>query len=368
VRWQRRFKDVAVDLATDASGDVVVAGAVRHPDRAPDFGVQKWRGATGELAWSYTLDGTFDLPPNPYIPGGSNDAAQAVSIDASGDVFAAGSLQNALAESESSVFEDVVCRLRGSDGLELWRVALPREPGGAWGAQAVTLDSNGDLLVAGAVTSVLSKLAGTNGMLLWRRPLAGHLVRDFVRADASGDVIALSAVDEGYYRIEKLADATGKTQWERTLGEVYIPGFDVDADGDVFVAGSSPWPTSEDGDFTVMRFSGADGRTLWTTLADGGAHESDFAWSLVAGPNALLTVAGYLTASRTGADFAVLQFDARDGAERSRFVVPRRERAEAAEVVAVSPDGGFVAGGWVGHRQRYPRRSRFVVVGRDGGS
>jgi hypothetical protein len=149
---------------------------------------------------------------------------------------------------------------------------------------------------------------------------------------------------------------------------VDLPAFGVGADGDIFVAGWSPAPASGETDFTVMRLSGADGRTLWTRLVDGGAHEPDFAWSLVAGPNELLTVAGYLTASRTGADFAVVQFDAQDGAERSRFVLDRRERVEAAEAVAVSPSGSFVAAGWVGHRHVYPHRSRFVVVGRDGDS
>jgi hypothetical protein len=131
VRWRRGFKDSWLDLATDASGDVVVAGAARHPDRAPDFGVQKWRGATGEVSWSYTLDGTFDHPPNSHDGGGSSDAAYSVSIDPSGDVFAAGTLENRVAGSDAEVNETVACRLRGSNGTELWRVALDVGPGAA---------------------------------------------------------------------------------------------------------------------------------------------------------------------------------------------------------------------------------------------
>jgi outer membrane protein assembly factor BamB len=362
-RWRRRFKDRIFDLAADGSGDVVVVGAARHPDRASDFGVRKWRATTGELAWSYTLDGTSDRPPNPYHPGGSSDAASSISIDPSGDVFAVGTLENRPENSDSGVSDTVVCRLRGSDGTELWRVALDVDPGISL-VRGTTLDSNGDLLVVGSHT--ITKLAGATGMVLWHSYLGAEVLRDFVRTDASGDVV-VGTVEE-VVGVTKLARATGEPVWRRDLEGVSISGFDVGADGDVFLAGASPWPTSGDIDFTVMRLYGADGRTLWTSLVDGGADEPDFAWSLVVGPNELLTVAGSLTASRTEADFAVLQFDARDGAERSRFVVPRRERVESAEVVAASPDRGFVAGGWVSHRQRYPRRPRFVVVGRDGGS
>ena len=76
--------DLARAVAVDTAGNVVAAGRLQATDTTTAFTVIKFDGATGAERWRQVITGTVS-------PG--NNGAQAVAVDAAGDVVAAGRLQ-----------------------------------------------------------------------------------------------------------------------------------------------------------------------------------------------------------------------------------------------------------------------------------
>ena len=116
-------------------------------------------------AWRVTINGNDD----------STDAANAVVVDAAGDVIAAGSIVNASRNL-------LVVKLAAATGAELWRREI--DGGGLGGpfaeeqANAVVVDATGDVLVGGAIDEegsfgrfAVVKLAGATGEEVWRQKL-----------------------------------------------------------------------------------------------------------------------------------------------------------------------------------------------------
>lgn len=234
--WQSIFFDGVVrDIAVDSNGDVVAVGTRSGAYRFP-FLAAKFAGGDGALLWQTNAN----LPTDPdwYHTG---DDARSVILDPNGDVFVAGSMSEPGAPiSWTSTI--VALRLRGSDGLLLWRhfvragsqvdydCCLPRDL--AWSA-------DGDLLVLGARKTyinqpILIKLASDTGAERWWRSL------DFIQSDPSAldldvapdgtiGVAAASLTSWGGYVYEY-------SVWKRrsVSGLTYFPGCgdDLDNDGD----------------------------------------------------------------------------------------------------------------------------------------
>src|SRR6185295_12710793 len=104
--------DVANAVAVDAAGDVAAAGFTTNGGSS-DFTVVRVNGADGTLLWPapVTIDGDgvdFD------------DYANAVAVDAAGNVVAAGVLDNTGTDGDNGVDFTVVA-LAAADGAERWR-------------------------------------------------------------------------------------------------------------------------------------------------------------------------------------------------------------------------------------------------------
>ena len=103
--WRRAVSGIAISstafaVTVDAGGDVVAAGATTTGGFS-DFTVAKLSGPSGARLWRRVING----------PGNANDEAFAVAVDAGGDVVAAGSINN------TGTGEDfAVVKLRGADG------------------------------------------------------------------------------------------------------------------------------------------------------------------------------------------------------------------------------------------------------------
>jgi outer membrane protein assembly factor BamB len=360
LRWYTRFDGIVAALTARAGDGVVVAGMI-HPSTRPDLGVVKLDAATGAPAWTYTIDGTYPTTRN-YS---SIDYAQSIALGTSGDVFVVGQVEN-------QPVETVTLRLRGDDGAELWRVAGEPLNLGATAA----LDPHGDLVIVGASggspESRIRKHAAPSGLSLWQTTLEGTVRAS--KLDALGDVVLLTdafapPVDgnccDSFQLVAKLAGSTGAVVWQRELGNLSLSALDVDATGDVLLAGGGSAPYEQDRwDLLVMKLSAADGRTSWSRAVDGSARSGDAALSLAVGPPGLVTVGGYLRATETGADVAILQLALSDGRLRSRFVLRRATDDDFIAALAVDPAGHVVAAGRLGDLSGRRRRQRFVVVKR----
>jgi hypothetical protein len=174
--------DGASVVTVDTAGDVVAAGVTHSPNPAGDFDglVVKLSGSTGAEKWRRVF------------PSGG---ISTVKVDAAGDVIAGGGI---------SYVGAAVFKLSGTTGTEEWRYVLPD---GGGGLNAVTVDTGGDIVAAGTMTShlpalntsfVVVKLAGTDGLERWRRQLPPSPAFPFdgaraVAVDVDGNVEAVGS-------------------------------------------------------------------------------------------------------------------------------------------------------------------------------
>jgi hypothetical protein len=124
--------DYGVCLEIDASGNVYVAAA-RNNGSNTDIYVAKYSGS-GVFQWDYTL-----------TDGGGNDAPADILIDASGDIFIAGSFYN------SSTDNDVVLIKLDSGGNHLNHDFYDHNNLPDAGMR-IAMDSNGDVFVAASTS------------------------------------------------------------------------------------------------------------------------------------------------------------------------------------------------------------------------
>ena len=132
-----RFNSVAVD----ATGDVFAAGvfdvsSFRPDSRGGKFIVTKFDGGSGAELWRQVVTGT--------ISGTAHSEAVTVTVDAEGNVFAGGDTTNAGTSRDFTVI-----KFDGASGLELWRQAINGTANSNDLARAVTVDAAGNVFAAG---------------------------------------------------------------------------------------------------------------------------------------------------------------------------------------------------------------------------
>ncbi len=125
--WHRRVGDYPKHgpyvhaTALDGAGHVIAAaglGGFRELC-ATDLVVAKLDAATGAEIWRRTLRGTFS--PTADCEDEAFSQANAVAVDAAGDVLVSGFLVNTGGSSTRPAAHSVVLKLSGADGSEIWR-------------------------------------------------------------------------------------------------------------------------------------------------------------------------------------------------------------------------------------------------------
>ena len=250
VLWQHSIAGTAqgttdrTALAVDAAGNVLVAGTTANSASGNDFAVAKLSAADGSEMWRVEVDGSA----------GGSDAAYAVAVDGSGDVVAAGTLENTRTAADLAVL-----KLSGATGVEQWRYVVdgsfgPPESTSAELARSLVLTPAGDVIAVGRLfvasapseSMAVVKLAGADGAVLWSQSLAGYEGVD-VALDPASDVVAVgSASNPARLGILKLAGATGDAVWFQSLRgtaafdptETHADRVAVDTSGHVVVQGA----------------------------------------------------------------------------------------------------------------------------------
>ena len=161
--------DWASAVTVDAAGDVVAVGVTQNSPNRNDFTVVKFAGTTGLPLWGKVISGTGV---------NSDSEALAATVDAAGDVVAAGFIQNSTGHDFTVVklasFDFTVIKFAGTSGVPLWERVLhgTAAPSGSKfeAALAVAVDPKGDVVAAGSTQNVgtffdftVVKLDGTDG-------------------------------------------------------------------------------------------------------------------------------------------------------------------------------------------------------------
>ena len=307
--------DLAYSVAVDTSGDVIAAGRFSNGS-TPDFAVVKLAGAGGAELWRTEIDGTA----------GGFEEVLAVSIDGANDVIAAGYLLNA-----SSSEDFAVVKFSGATGTEIWRNEIDGTAAGVDRASSVTLDGSGNVVAAGYLQNAgtdsdfsVVKLSATAGTEMWRAELDG--TRDVpykgealaAAVDAGGDILAAGWLSTGFSgaSVVKLSGATGAEIWRTAIdwgGRMLSVA--VDGSGDVVAAGYFDGPSATFSDFAVIKISGATGAEIWRKQIDGTSGNYDYAFSVSLDGSGDVVAAGYLNNSGTSDDFTVVKLSGATGAE-----------------------------------------------------
>lgn len=353
--WRRSITDgrAAFDSATavvvDADGDVIVAGVLASASTGDNFAVLKFDGGSGAELWRQAIYGTA-----------FGGAAQAVALDAAGDVVAAGALTNA-----GSLTDFAVAKFDGASGVEHWRRSINGQANRPEEARTVAVNAAGDVIAAGAIDKDFGrdfsvvKFAGTSGTELWRRDDfgGGNAGIDFASAvalDAAGDVVAagfLERAEPAGFTVVKLDGASGVDRWRQIITGTGFGSFAnavaVNVAGDVVAAGGVA-DAGRARDFTVVKFDGASGSERWRRQLDGSSPAPNRAGALAVDPAGHVVAAGELRNAETDSDFTVLKLDGANGAERWRRMINGTANGfDRANAVAVDAAGDVVAAGMI---------------------
>jgi uncharacterized delta-60 repeat protein len=189
--WTKRYNgpgngfDSANAIAVDGSGNVYVTGESVSSNHHKEYLTIKYN-TNGKRLWAKRYD----------RPGFSDDSANAIAVDGSGNVYITGG-------SRGSDFEDDYATIKYSpNGNQLWvqRYSGPgNEPGSRWdGANSIAVDSSGNVYITGASQGADSDFDyatikyNTNGTLLWTKryngPGSGYDSAAAIAVDSSGNV------------------------------------------------------------------------------------------------------------------------------------------------------------------------------------
>jgi hypothetical protein len=260
-----RGTDLAIDLAVDASGHVLLAGTTQANDtQGFDIVVFKLEGGTGVALWTRSLDG-----------GNSDDLPSDLALDAAGNVFLTG-------QTSGFSLDFLTAKLAAADGQVLWTRTYGSPSVLSGQGLALAVDATGDVTVAGVTTTAASfqdytllRYRGSDGTHLWTGRYNGpgnHAdVPLGLVVDASGEAF-VTGHSADLRRVAEIATVkifgdNGTTSWRNRLGQE-ADGVDIgfalalDRDGTLLVAGSSE-NASGGVDLVVQKVDSAAGTNLW---------------------------------------------------------------------------------------------------------
>ncbi|MCY2924979.1 MAG: SBBP repeat-containing protein, partial [Planctomycetota bacterium] len=305
-------------IAVDLSGNVLVTGQTNSPGWVSGGWDTSYNG--GGDAFVAKLSPSGQHVWSTYLGGSSDDAAQGVAVDSSGNVLVTGFTGSSGWvsggwDTSYGGFDDAFVTKLSPSGGHLWSTYL----GGSNNdyGNGIAVDASGNVLVSGCSYSpgwVSGGWDTTNGddadafvvklrpsgTQLWSTYLGGSRTDDGygIAVDASGNVVATGYTESpgwvsgGYQTTNSGCDAyvvklspTGAHLWSTYLGgyaEDYAYGVAVDASGDILVTGttlssgwvSGGWDTSYNGgyDAFVVKLGSAGGH-IWSSYYGGSGDE-----------------------------------------------------------------------------------------------
>lgn len=296
--------DEANAIAVDSAGNVYVTGRSTGIGTAEDYATIKYNSA-GQQQWVARYNG----------PGNFTDVAYAIAVDKSGNVYVTGQSDS----SGQGGNYDYVTIKYNSDGQQQWlaRYNGPGNDGDA--AYALALDASGNVYVTGV--SVGSGTGAdyatikydSSGQQQWvaryNGPVNGDEYAYAVAVDNSGNVYVTgtsrgTGVNFDYATVKY--DSTGQQQWVARYtgpgggGAAYAIA--VDKSGSVYVTGAS------NGDYATIKYDSA-GQQQWVALYNGPANSDDEAHALALDGLGNVYVTGQSYGAGGDTDCATVKYD-----------------------------------------------------------
>jgi uncharacterized delta-60 repeat protein len=351
--WTNRFKgsadstDLVRAMAVDASGNAFVTGLSRASGTNANLATVAYSGA-GLPLWTNRFNG----------PDNNDNVAAAIAVDASGNVFVTGSLTD-----EWGFVRDYATIAYSGAGVPVWT-----NYGNAY-ARDMTVDSGGNVFVTGSSTDEWGSVAdwvttaySGAGAPLWTNGYNGpdrtrldHGTA--VAVDSGGNVFvtgpSYEASGTSYDFATIKYSSAGVPLW---INRYNGPGnYDdratvlaVDSNGNVFVTGYSFQGSSSASDFATIAYSGA-GEALWTNRFGGTGNEADVPNAIAVDNSGNVFVTGSSAGSGTSYDFATIKYSGAGVPLWTNLYNGPNNGADGASAIAVDSSGNvFVTGGSIG--------------------
>jgi len=354
--WVRRYngpeesEDRASALAIDGSGNVYVTGYSLSSTTLKDYATVKYL-SDGDTAWVRRYD----------VPGGGDDYARAIVVDASGNVYVTGYSVGCWGNT------DIVTLKYHPDGATGWEAIFGGTGNGWDGGSAIAVDGTGGVYVTGYAVGfgtdedyVTIKYSSEGGD--WRTydgPADSTDVGLAIAVDGSGNVYVTgrsigSGTSYDYATIKYLPD--GDTAWVRRYngtGNDWDEAGAVAADnfGNVYVTGRSTG-SGTSYDYATIKYL-PDGDTAWVRRYNGQGNGYDQATAIAVDNSGNVYVTGASTGSGTGLDFATIKYLANGD---TGWVIRYDGSAsgdEAAVSIAVDDSGNVYVTGWSQNSEGY---------------
>ncbi len=354
--WEKRYDgpgisdDAATAVASDKSGNIYVAGYSRSSVTGYDFLTVKY-DASGVLQWASRYDG----------PSSGDDIVSALATDAAGNVFVTGYSY----DSSGSTSEYATVKYNAA-GAQIW---VARNSGLLESynfAFDLAVSNTGDVFVtgtagdsSGSAYDYLTLKYNAGGSEQWSARYSGSgNGGDFANAiavDSSGNVYVTGASDEssarGYdYGTVKYSAGGGKLWTAKYNGtgsdDDDAIGIAVDGTGNVVVTGSSIGPITSY-DYATVRYNSA-GSQLWAKRFNGTANDDDTPSSMALDASGNVYVTGYTTSMGTGTDYATLRYSAGGVQQWASLYNGPVSGADQATGIAVDLSGNAVVTGFSG--------------------
>jgi uncharacterized delta-60 repeat protein len=313
--WVARYNgpanddDHATAIAVDASGNVYVTGSsigTTWPDY--DYATVKY-DSSGQQQWVARYSG----------PGGAMDLANAIAVDASGNVYVTG------ASVGLGTGFDYATVKYDSSGQEQW-VARYNGPGNDDDeAYGIAVDSSGNVYVTGYSVGLGTGLYDyatikydSSGQLQWvaryNGPGNGSDVANAIAVDTSGNAYVTGFSDaSGFDYATVKYDSSGQEQWVARYNgpandEEEAQAIAVDGSGNVYVTGYSVGSGTQE-DYATIKYN-ASGTEEWVARYNGPANLNDHAEAIAVDPSGNVYVTGWSAFGKViGYDYATVKYD-----------------------------------------------------------
>ncbi|HEY0867281.1 MAG TPA: SBBP repeat-containing protein [Fimbriimonas sp.] len=312
--WEARHSgpgggdDTPGAVAVDPFGNVVVTGQDVGIDTALDFTTIKYDPGGGNL-WTVRYNGLTD----------HDDAGRAIAIDADGNIYVTGySFGGAANGIDYCTFK------YDPAGTRLWRSRYNNSYGRYDAAHAIDIDASGNVFVTGESMDWLGSINyitlkyNSAGRERWGKrytgPFYGTDAALSVKVDPSGNVVVTGISNGGKVTNDDIAtakyDTDGNVLWERRFdgpgsGQDGGNALAIDAEGNITVAGySQGWNNGLN--YALLRYDPL-GNLRWAWRYNGPASGDDQAAELAVDALGGIFVTGSSLGIGTGSDFATMK-------------------------------------------------------------
>lgn len=294
--------DIAKAMVLDSAGNIYVTGG-SIGSTSTDYATIKY-DPNGEVVWVRRYDADAN----------SSDAAEAMAIDAEGNVYVTGSGHAHLG------FEDYVTIKYDPNGNEVWVAVTDSGSYLDDTAWAIDVDAQGNVYVTGESDDYdfLTAKYDPNGSELWSAiyPAGTEGAKD-IAADRSGNayVVGGDYFNERHHSVLVKYGPDGDELWAATYkgaGDGYneAEAVALDDDGNIYVCGivEVNYP---DTDYVTIKYN-RFGNRQWVATYDGPAHGTDAAFYMVLDADGNIYITGMSDRGGTdleGYDYVTIKYD-----------------------------------------------------------